>query len=133
METQNLPEKENQDLPEMEAHNLPGDLPDTSSEPVEESPMEPKAKDHTEEEIPNLEKTEGQTETDTHVRRSLKQCEPTRRFHYPELGNPLVSVVTSLFQGLSTALTNSLNDSASKDWLTNIPFEVTDSSYPTAL
>lgn len=58
--------------------------------------MEPK--DHTEGGVPIVEKTEGQTETDSHVRRSLRQREPTRRFHYPELGNPLVSVVTSLFE-----------------------------------
>lgn len=50
--------------------------------------MEQKAKDH----------TETLTSEET-VRRALRHREPARRFHYPELGNPLVSVVTSLFQG----------------------------------
>lgn len=52
------------------------------------------------------------------------QREPAGRFHYPELENTLVSVVTSLFQGLSAALANSLNDSSSGDWLTDNPFEM---------
>lgn len=122
-ETGNFSGAETQDPPEMEIQNSPGDLLDTS-EAVDESPMEPKANDNTKEEIPTAEKTDGRTETGTTVRRSLRQREPARRFHYPELGNPLVSVVTSLFQGLSTALTNSLNDSASRDWFTSIPFEM---------
>lgn len=115
---------ENQNSPEMETQNVPGDLPDTSLKPVEGSLVEPEAKDHTEAEVPTQEKTEGPTEAGIPVRRSLRQREPSRRFHYPELGNPLVSVVTSLFQGLSTALTNSLNNNASRDWLTNIPLEM---------
>lgn len=110
-ETGNLPGKEIQNLPEVEAQNLSGDSPDTTPKPVEGSTME--QKDHTETLTPE--------ET---VRRSLRHREPARRFHYPELGNPLVSVVTSLFQGLSTAFTNSLNDSNSRDWLANIPVEV---------
>lgn len=108
----------------IETQNVPGDLPDTSLKPVEGSLVEPEAKDHTEAEVPTQEKTEGPTEAGIPVRRSLRQREPSRRFHYPELGNPLVSVVTSLFQGLSTALTNSLNNNASRDWLTNIPLEM---------
>lgn len=123
-ETGNLPGKETGNLPGKETQNLPGDLPDATSEPVVESPMEPKAKDHAE--TPTPKETEGQTEANTHVRRSLRHREPARMFHYPELGNPLVSVVTSLFQGLSTALANSLNDNASRDWSSNIPLYVTE-------
>lgn len=32
-------------------------------------------------------------------------------FTYPELGNPLVSIVQSLFQSLSTAVTDSIMES----------------------
>ena len=111
--THNVPEMENQNLPRVEVPNLPGDLPVASSEPVDGNPMGPEAADH--------------AEADIHVRRSLRKREPSRKFHYPKLGNPLVSVVTSLFQGLSTALADSLNDSVSGDWITNIPLEVTKS------
>lgn len=41
------------------------------------------------------------------VRRSSRQREPAKRLTYPELGNPLVTVVQALFQSLSTAITKS--------------------------
>ena len=41
------------------------------------------------------------------LRRSSRQREPTRRLTYPELGNPLVTVVQALFQSLSMAITKS--------------------------
>ncbi|XP_030582401.1 uncharacterized protein LOC115778497 [Archocentrus centrarchus] len=44
------------------------------------------------------------------LRRSERNRQPPRRLDYQDLGNPLVTVVKSLFQGLSTAFTNSLND-----------------------
>ncbi|XP_049334999.1 uncharacterized protein LOC125802000 [Astyanax mexicanus] len=59
--------------------------------------------------------TEPQAGTETHVRRSSRDRVPARRFHYPELGNPLVTVVTSLFQGLNSAIANSLNGLAGDD------------------
>lgn len=146
--TPTLNETENLDpqiIPEMEIQNLPEDLLDVpsagaSSEPVEVIPAELEAADfpsvedltnpdeatvHEEMEL-SQGKTEEQTEANTPVRRSLRQREPSRRFHYPELGNPLVSVVTSLFQGLSTAIVNSLNDRNSTDWFTDIPNTVTE-------
>lgn len=151
-ETEDLPalnppvEQRDQNLPEMETQNLPGNLPDASSvtnssEPVEGTLVQTEAtvlpsRDHltsmertmnnTETETALQEESERQTEADIPVRRSLRHREPSRRFHYPELGNPLVSVVTSLFQGLSSAIIHSLNDCDSKDWLTNTPLEVTE-------
>ena len=41
------------------------------------------------------------------LRRSSRQRGPTRRLTYPELGNPLVTVVQALFQSLSMAITKS--------------------------
>lgn len=43
------------------------------------------------------------------VRRSERQREKVDRLQYARLGHPLVSVIQSLFQGLSTAFTSSLN------------------------
>lgn len=57
---------------------------------------------------------------DNPVRRSSRERIPTRKFHYPELGNPLVSVVTSLFQGLNTAIVRSLNGMEIDDYGLNI-------------
>uniref|UniRef100_A0A3B1KCG7 Gypsy retrotransposon integrase-like protein 1 n=1 Tax=Astyanax mexicanus TaxID=7994 RepID=A0A3B1KCG7_ASTMX len=48
------------------------------------------------------------SETEIPVRHSTRRREKAKRLTYPELGNPLVSIVQSLFQGLSTALTQSL-------------------------
>lgn len=45
---------------------------------------------------------------DTTHRHSNRKKVPPKRFHYPQLGNPLVSIVQSLFQGLSLAFTDML-------------------------
>ncbi len=45
------------------------------------------------------------------VRRSARQIKPPKKFHYPHLGNPLISVVQSLLQGLSTAFAQSEDNS----------------------
>lgn len=152
MESQNLPERGTNDLPEIQPQNLPGDLPKASSvsvdpEPVERSSVELEAEhsssrepetktkqttDHTgtetntETETTNQEKTEEDIEPDIPVRRSLRHREPVPRFHYYKLGNPLVSVVTSLFQGLSTALVDSLNDNDHRGCLAKMPRELTE-------
>ncbi|XP_070409443.1 uncharacterized protein [Nothobranchius furzeri] len=61
---------------------------------------------------PLFPKTEGQEEngeveeradTDTHVRRSERGRQPPMRLNYTELGNPIVTVVKSFFQGLTNA------------------------------
>ncbi|XP_052002413.1 uncharacterized protein LOC127657592 [Xyrauchen texanus] len=45
------------------------------------------------------------------VRRSARQIKPPKKFHYPHLGNPLISVVQSLLQGLSAAFAQSEENS----------------------
>ncbi|XP_016311321.1 interferon-inducible GTPase 5-like [Sinocyclocheilus anshuiensis] len=45
------------------------------------------------------------------VRCSARQIKPPKKFHYPHLGNPLISVVQSLLQGLSTAFAQSEENS----------------------
>ena len=47
-------------------------------------------------------------EIHTSVRRSTRQREPSRRLTYNDLGNPLVTIVQTLFQSLSTVVTKSL-------------------------
>ncbi|KAK0139814.1 hypothetical protein N1851_023257 [Merluccius polli] len=47
-------------------------------------------------------------EIQTSVRRSTRQREPSRRLTYNDLGNPLVTIVQTLFQSLSTAVTKFL-------------------------
>ena len=44
------------------------------------------------------------------LRRSSRHREQPRMLTYTELGNPLVTIVKSLFQGLSTATVESLPD-----------------------
>lgn len=45
------------------------------------------------------------------VRHSARQIKPPKKFHYPQSGNPLISVVQSLLQGLSTAFAQSEENS----------------------
>lgn len=57
-------------------------------------------------------RTDEKTSTDIPIRKSERIRQPSKRLDYPELGNPLVTVVKSLFQGLSTALLDSLEGRA---------------------
>ncbi len=65
--------------------------------------------------IPDIGLCEGMLEDDNPrsegVRRSARQIKPTKKFHYPNLGNPLISVVQSLLQALSTAFAQSEENS----------------------
>ncbi|XP_030610231.1 uncharacterized protein LOC115797849 [Archocentrus centrarchus] len=45
-----------------------------------------------------------------YLRRSTRRRVPAQRLTYPELGNPLVTVVQSLFHSLSAVITDSLNE-----------------------
>lgn len=59
-----------------------------------------------------MEREEGEINNDSgvtsDVRRSTRNRERPERLQYSRLGSPLVSIVQSLFQGLSTALTDVL-------------------------
>ena len=50
------------------------------------------------------------------LRRSERARHPTGRLDYPNFGNPLITVVKSLFQGLNTAFSDSLG-STNDYWL----------------
>lgn len=52
---------------------------------------------------------ESSREVQDSVRCSYREKTKPKRHHYTELGHPLIEVVQSLFQGLSTAFVNSLN------------------------
>lgn len=104
-ETGNFSGAETQDPSEMEVQNPLGDLPEAPSEDIDRNPTEPKAKDDANDEIPTVETTNVHTDTDVTVRRSISFC---CHFNVPRV---------------STALTNSLNNSASRDWFTSIPFK----------
>ncbi len=68
--------------------------------------------------------TELSEELEETVRCSNRQRTQPKRLHYTELGNPLIEVVQSLFQGLSTAITRSLNgvDPLFHDQTSTTPF-----------
>ncbi|KAL3988108.1 splicing factor, arginine/serine-rich 2 [Sarotherodon galilaeus] len=51
------------------------------------------------------------------VRQSKRIRHPSKRDDYPDLGNPPVTVVKSLFQGLSTVFSESLNCKDRQYWL----------------
>ena len=91
------------DQPEKE--NLPEQSPD---EPVDNIEITHQNETEINEEGDN--RDEGETQTT--VRRSLRQREPPKRLTYPQIGNPLVTIVQTLLQSLSTAITNSLVESS---------------------
>lgn len=55
--------------------------------------------------------TEEQADTDDLVRRSVRNRQPPRRLDYTELGTPLVTVVKSFFQGLTTVWNDIISES----------------------
>lgn len=133
-EKENLPELElepGSDKPEKE--NLTGQTPDESVDETEAEAVTAKAGDipetldgennercsesehvqnkvapETEADVGRTEIDKNETETISDVRRSSRQREQSKRLTYPELGNPLVTIVQSLFQSLSTVITDSL-------------------------
>lgn len=56
---------------------------------------------------------DGDIETEDTVapRRSQRERRPPKKFEYPQLGNPLTLVIQSLLQGLSKAVSSSLEES----------------------
>lgn len=59
------------------------------------------------------------------IRRYERTRQPSKRLDYPQLGNPLVTVVRSLFQGLSEAFIDSLNNDNKDYWFQSQAFEMT--------
>lgn len=53
--------------------------------------------------------TKGESSESVNLRRSNRMPKPPKKFHYPQLGNPLTSVVQNLFQSLSEAVINSMS------------------------
>lgn len=64
------------------------------------------------------EESERMAVTDAPVRKSERERQPPRRLDYPELRNPLVTVVKSFLHGLTTVLSNVLNE----DQVVSAPF-----------
>ena len=56
-----------------------------------------------------MDQTDNQTESDC-SRRPIRDRKAAKRLTYPELGNPLVTIVQSLFQTLSDVFTDSLEE-----------------------
>ncbi|XP_042599364.1 uncharacterized protein LOC109104909 [Cyprinus carpio] len=68
--------------------------------------------------IESREEAERMAVTDAPVRKSGRERQPSRRLDYPELGNPLVTVVKSFLHGLTTVLSDVLNE----DQVVSAPF-----------
>uniref|UniRef100_A0A3B3DXT9 Gypsy retrotransposon integrase-like protein 1 n=1 Tax=Oryzias melastigma TaxID=30732 RepID=A0A3B3DXT9_ORYME len=64
------------------------------------------------------------------LRRSQRNRQKPKMFHYPQIGNPLISIVQALFQGLTAAYTDALNgvDDASADLHQSFPVVTTQPS-----
>ncbi|MCJ8730139.1 hypothetical protein PDJAM_G00180710 [Pangasius djambal] len=59
-------------------------------------------------EIDERRNDQDESETQSEVRRPSRRRKPPKKLTYPELGNPLVTIVQNLFQSLSSAITNYL-------------------------
>ncbi|KAG1946284.1 interleukin-1 receptor accessory protein-like 1-A [Pimephales promelas] len=100
----NLPE--NGDLAEGSEEDCTEQLPILSDIPeCDETPV---AEKKGEEEIKELEE---QANADDLIRRSERNRRPPRRLDYTELGTPLVTVVKSFFQGLTTVWDDIMSES----------------------
>ncbi|KAK0146798.1 Tafazzin [Merluccius polli] len=60
--------------------------------------------------LPDANPEEDARENGSHPRKSSRHRQPIQRLTYPHLGNPLVTVVQSLFQSLSAVISDSLNE-----------------------
>ena len=58
-----------------------------------------------------IKETEEHADIDDPIRRSERSRQPPRRLEYTELGNPLVTVVKSFFQGLNTVWNDIVSES----------------------
>ncbi|KAJ8015287.1 hypothetical protein DPEC_G00024560 [Dallia pectoralis] len=94
----NLAEVSEEDYPEQ--LTILSDIPECDVTPVPE--------EEGEEEIEELEK---QANTDDLLRRSERERQPPRRLDYTELGTPLVTVVKSFLQGLTTVWDDVISES----------------------
>lgn len=92
----------------LETRDKPENSSDRSVEPVSVEPQEPGVQPG----VVTDQSMSGNDEdtADTSLRRSTRLKEKPRKLTYPALGNPLVSIVQSLFQSLSTAVSNSLTE-----------------------
>jgi len=109
---EHLPEKTEPEegiLPRPRESNLPagqepGDLPGEDLNSIH-SPTQTTLERNETEEV--MDQTETEIERGC-FRRSTRDRKAPNRLTYPELGNPLVTVVQSLFQSLSEVITHSL-------------------------
>ncbi|GAA6084702.1 uncharacterized protein LOC120438628, partial [Tachysurus ichikawai] len=58
-----------------------------------------------------IKETEEQADTDDLVRRSMRNRQPPRQLDYTEMGTPLVTMVKSFFQGLTTVWNDLIKES----------------------
>lgn len=122
---------ENSNLPEnvcpVERGNLPDDVNDIQNKklPVLSDVSESIRKDELDEmETQSEEKTEKQPGMDTSVRRLERARQPPKRLDYAELGKPLVTVVKSFFQGLTTALAEALREEENSPYPSDLPTQI---------
>lgn len=84
--------------PQVEQQTL--DVPDV---PLQRSRLESAEPDESEEET-----DQDESEDESHLRKSKRVKQKSKRLTYPELGNPMISIIQSLLQGLNTAFVESL-------------------------
>lgn len=107
--------REINNLPEVEPQiqNGPGDEDQRDNEiqtvQIEETvPDVPLQRTGLESDELEEETEQDESEDEGHLRRSKRVKQKSKRLTYPELGNPMISIIQSLLQGLNTAFVESL-------------------------
>lgn len=90
---------------EIEGGYLPSSDPIGDEEEMDMSTDVQDLEERTKQEV----NTKGDLSESVNLRRSNRNPKPPKKFHYPQLGNPLTSVVQNLFQSLSEAVINSMS------------------------
>ncbi|KAL1255504.1 hypothetical protein QQF64_013565 [Cirrhinus molitorella] len=90
---------------EIEGEYLPSSDPIGDEDEMDMSTDIQDLEERTEQEI----NTNGESSGNVNLKRSNRVPNPPKKFHYPQLGNPLTSVVQNLFQSLSEAVINSMS------------------------
>lgn len=102
-ETENLPQLAKEGDIQILTSGETMDLTETNPNETKEKGIN---KDNPVEE--NDAETNNDPDTEQSVRRSLRERKTPKQLTYPQLGNPLISIVQSLFQSISEAVTSSI-------------------------
>lgn len=94
---------------DLEADTLPEENPKENNTDMKKPETNPDGQENVQDAVEREEEKDVRNQDEDHTRKSTRHREPPKVLTYPRLGNPLVTIVQSLFQSLSSVITDSLD------------------------